>query len=752
MSHKTDHSESQPFIRLLQWLCLGLMLLPLSAIGQNPPSILRSETPPDITEKYQANPRFYEVMSAFPNPNSYTRYKFEEVRSAARNDPAMMVILGDHYRIGRSTPADFKKALREYEKAASRGYAMANHRIAYMYADGLGLPKDRDKILHFLKLSADGGYDLAQYDCALIYLNGKFNEPRDFALAYKYLKKAADQNHRLSMESLAMLAHHPASVPAGVPCGLKEALEWYRRAGDTDGERALKEKIGSYGGLRYFLKAIPGFIPGLIDDGEPSDKNHGIFIINTLAGYQDLIGEPLFNTYRREIAENILYRYYFESQQQPDELLRFIVYCQQQESSLSPFQTRYIDAAGRDFRLAINFSDARSLTPFLTRFAAYPRIFKPAEIEIIADRIYVAIMFKEVSAQLDELLTPFLFSNPWVIQNLTARYIAHFENQQFEKHKHSLLLKPYQTDHYLDDVFRRYTQYRKKETDTLDNDLIQGIRLHCLHPYLTDQLHRSLANISSKRSPVIDQISTGLLKAQDAFRTDINSYWSMLSRLTGDFLSGVARTGEAHTLASQIRQLMEQAGKVHLDKLCQTLTYADATTFARLNRSSEYEKMEMMTGNNLQRYLAITQLAARNTLTINSLTYADPNGVTFAPQVTERALPPHGLCVDKTRDHQYRIYHSPAEHLSSVTLEVSNNTTALQHINLWFCDAKHIIPEITGTTQIRKESMIQITPSPIRIPPGSNTSLNHPIPAEFGISDLVIVVEWVDSPWLMIQR
>jgi len=751
MSVKTGLSSSS-FLRSITWLlCWIAIFIPASIAGQNPPSILRSESPPDIAEKYQANPRFYEVMSAFPHPNSYTRYNFEEVKRAARHDPAMMVILGDHYRIGRSTPLDYRKAQKEYEKAAARGYAMANHRMAYMYADGLGLPKEKEKILHFMKISADGGYELAQYDYALVYLNGKFNEPRDFVKAYKYLKMAADQGHRLSMESLAMLSFHPESVPAGLPCGLKEALEWYRKAGDTDGERALKEKIGSIGGLRYYLRTIPGFIPGLQTDADLANPAQGLAMIRKLEQHQSLLGETLFDTYRREIAENILYRFYFEAQQKPDDLLRFIVFCHIHDSILNPYQLRYNEAAGRDFRLVVNFTDVRSLTPFLERFSAYPKVFTQQELLIVADRVYVALMLKDISAALQNPLDQFLVKNTWVIRNLTARYIAHFENQQFSINRNQLLNNPYRAGGYLEEVFSRYGSYRSSETDTLEMGIIPEIRLHCLHPYLTDQLISNISNIRHTRT-IIHEIVHGLKTAQETFRKDINTYWSLLLKESQTILKGVTQTGDASSMATQIRMMMQVAGEKRLDQVCQTLRTNDARAYMVLDQASIYEIMEMMTGNNLPRYTKVSQLAIRNTLMVSNSAFTDPNGVNFVPVITERALPDPGCCTEKITEHFYRIYHTSALHLTAASLIITNKSSIPMQVTLWLQKASEVAPEATGVLPSPVDPFLSITPAPILIAPGESITLEPVFPAGVEIPDLVLLAHFHNMHQTLIMR
>ncbi len=652
-------------------ICNFLCVLFLSPFAQNPPTILRSSIPPDINEQYRANPRFYEVMSAFPNPNSYTRYKFDEVRDAARNDPAMMVILGDHYRIGRLTPADFKKALREYQRAASRGYAMANHRIAYMYADGLGLPKDKTKILEYLRLSADGGYMLAQYDYALIFLNGKFNEPRDFAKAYRYLDMASKQGHKLSTELLAMLAIHPGSVNAGVPYGLSTAIALYRKAGDTDGERAIRQNIASFGGLRYYLRAMPGFLEGVNHDTDPTLPDQGIMLIKQLQQHQNLLGDELIMNYNSEIAENILYRAYFDAQGNRTELLRFIILCLNQKNWLAPFSHRYIEAASRDFRLTVQFSDINSLNKFLKEFSSYPVIFSEQELTIVADRVFVSLFLKDVDKELKSAISSYLKKELWIIKNLSSRYIALFETDQFLQHQSILVQQPYSAIAYLDEVFSRYNIYRPSEADTLASGLVPGLRSHCLHPYLSDRMIKGIGTLKNINGP-IPQILKGMNEAAMIYLTDINRYFNILEREPSVILFAGADIPEIQRIAKSVFKLMHETGSKRLDSLCSMLPKNPGSLLSQINECNIYHMLEMETGNNTDRLEKLNNDLWTSILGVSNISCSDPNGVVFSPQITERAIPFSGLCAKY--DFHMLLIHYPTEMITEMGFTIVNRS------------------------------------------------------------------------------
>lgn len=404
-------------------LMMLLLLIPMAGRTQSPPpSLPKFPAPPDISQAYSANPYFYEVMTGFPENNSYYKYNFEEVKKKAKHDPAMMVILGDHYRIGRSTDVDLKKALKEYHKAAARGNPAGNHRIAYMYADGLGLPKDQTMIMEFLKKSADGGYAPAQYDYALIFLNGKFNQPRDVKIAYPYLKKASAQGHRNATELLAMLAFHTSSTAAGLPTGLKQALDLFRLAKDSDGEKKLMQQMTSFSGLRYYLATFPGFVPGVTLPEDPTDSVSGIKLIAELGKCKGILGEKSVETYRRELAENILYRHYFAAQGNRISLLKFLFFCDQKSVWLNPYHTRYAEAASRDFRLTVNALSIPLADSLFAEFDTYPKIFPEASYPLLADRIFVAVFLRDNPQEVKDHIINLLAARSWILENLPAKH------------------------------------------------------------------------------------------------------------------------------------------------------------------------------------------------------------------------------------------------------------------------------------------------------------------------------------------
>jgi hypothetical protein len=607
-------------------------LLKSCLFGQSPPTLPRSATPPDISEKYRANPYFYEIMSAFPNSNSYYMYKFDEVKRNARHDPEAMVILGDHYRLGRSTPRDYKAALREYQRAAGKGYAKANHRIAYMYADGLGLPKEREKILEFMKKSADGGYDLAQYDCALIYLNGKFNEPRSVEKAYPYLVRAAAQGHKLSTELLAMLAFHASSPGTGIPTGLEEALKQFRKAGDTDGERALMQNISTYGGLRYYLRVIPGFLPGVDAALDPTDPVHGLRLLAQLKAQPAISESGHYEIYRAEITENILYHSYFKAQGNRKSLLDFIIFTQQHMEILQPGNNRYFDAAARDFRLTVNFSDEASLADYLAEFTTYPAMFAPEYLSIVADRVFVSIYLKETPGHLRKFIRDWLLQAEWPLHNLSPHYAVIFEQSELEGHWQDIAGMTHQGMEYINRFFRRVGQYAPESADSIAALVLPGLRNYCIHPQLTQLLleHTGQARYSAT---VIQPMKAGIERAKKDIDSDINLYHNTLK--TNPAVYGLdAADPEIRKMVDKVYQQILAEGAELLDRCCTYLNIQPAQALELMSQSRIASPWVLHADPTQRRSEEIVFEAWRRLLHISLVTVADPNGVIITPETS----------------------------------------------------------------------------------------------------------------------
>ncbi len=691
--------------------------------GQIPPTLLKSELPPDISESYRANPHFYEIMSGFPHPNSYYMHSFDEVQKNARHDPEAMVLLGDHYRMGRSVPMDPKKALREYQRAASKGYAKADHRIAYMYADGLGLPKDPAMILSYLKKSADRGYDLAQYDYALVYLNGKFNEPRDLAKAYPYLLQASGQGHRNATELLAMLSFHAGSPNAGIPTGLSIALGYFRQAKDTDGERSLLQNINSYSGLRYYLRIIPDFIPGVTPVSDPTDERQGIQLIEQLSKNKHLTGEENFNRYRYEIAENILYCQYHKAQGNRESLLRFMLFCSDKAAWLESGSIRYSDAAGRDFRLTITYRNEEELQKYLDEFTVYPQIFTNIEMRTAADRVFVSLFLKENNDAFKPVIAEFFKSNERLCANLSKKYIAIFEGYEFETHRDLIIAQPDLALLYLEQIFERIRKYIPAEADTLSKGILPMIRCLCLHPLPCNRFYTLLAS-SPLITPETIRLLEGLKRASRLMDEDINQYFDILANNPEEILSIACDPKSLRENVKHVHQFMTDQGEKQLLSLCSLLQANPTdliTHLAAVNKERTYELNLLSVQNKVQNLLFEAWSAL---VSINRINLFDPNGVALIPEMKEGYVRHTSPCPDAHVRTYYLIKHDPASFRTWKCETINHYHTAIK-VRMMLIPCSWLQADIFDPWQEPDETYL--LSEWILLPPGVKTTFSFTI-------------------------
>ncbi|MDT8309073.1 MAG: tetratricopeptide repeat protein [Bacteroidales bacterium] len=500
--------------------------LSLLLYGQQRPTLDQFPLPPSLEASYVATPHFYERLTAFPDINSYYMYDFDDVKKRARSNTEYMVILGDHYRIGRGVLMSYKDAIKYYQRAGKRGEAMAWHRMAFMHAYGYGVPKDNKAVVEYLIKSADNGYVIAQYDISLAYLNGVFDVERDYSKAYQYLKPAAEQGHRNAMELLAMLAYHPKSVKENIPTGLKEARKWFDKAGDAGGNRVLLESINSFAKLRYFLNAIPGFIENVDTDLDPTDFNEGKRLLNQLKDKIDLLSDENFQRYHKEIVSNILHKNYFKAYGNRIAMLHFIINCEENKSWLGREQEKYLIAMARDYRLAVDYNSLETLTPWIKEIETYPSQFTPEQQKIIADYVYVALFYK-AEGETIKAVADFFERNQWIISNLTQSNILHFETYHFNRMKKVPIIHLSLWQDYFHDLKERVAMYQPGQCQLFEQKLLPSVTQKALMPGTNMSLQLILNHLQTDKERTI-AVKEVVDKARQMIADAPDDYFSTL--------------------------------------------------------------------------------------------------------------------------------------------------------------------------------------------------------------------------------
>jgi len=93
--------------------------------------------------------------------------------------------------------ANYKQAKKLFEKAAKKGNAKAQYKLAYMYANThKGIKKNQKKAMKWYKKSAKQGNGDAQADLAWIYGNGIGVKP-DIKKAKKLFKQACSNGSKM---------------------------------------------------------------------------------------------------------------------------------------------------------------------------------------------------------------------------------------------------------------------------------------------------------------------------------------------------------------------------------------------------------------------------------------------------------------------------------------------------------------------------------------------------------------------------
>ena len=88
----------------------------------------------------------------------FEKARYEALVAATDGKPEAQMLLGQLYFNGEGVEKDLKAALYWYEKAATQGFADAQYRLGSLYFDGkYDIPKDYDKAYKWLQLALDNG-------------------------------------------------------------------------------------------------------------------------------------------------------------------------------------------------------------------------------------------------------------------------------------------------------------------------------------------------------------------------------------------------------------------------------------------------------------------------------------------------------------------------------------------------------------------------------------------------------------------
>jgi TPR repeat protein len=114
--------------------------------------------------------------------------------------------IGRMYDTGKmGLPQNDKQAVAWYRKAAERGVAAAQTKLAYMYDAGRGVERDRTEVGKLFRRAAELGDSVAQDNVGAMYENGSYGVVQNLVTAYVMYSHAAAAGNKLSIASLAEL-------------------------------------------------------------------------------------------------------------------------------------------------------------------------------------------------------------------------------------------------------------------------------------------------------------------------------------------------------------------------------------------------------------------------------------------------------------------------------------------------------------------------------------------------------------------
>ena len=127
--------------------------------------------------------------------------QFTLMKKANEGDPLAEHELGLRYLLGQGTVADTLKGAYWVKKAADAKLAAACFNYGILLLNGWGVKWDPFKAFNYFSIAAKDGMPAAQFVFGLFYTDNLIVR-KDWATAYSWVKKAADQDYKPAIETL----------------------------------------------------------------------------------------------------------------------------------------------------------------------------------------------------------------------------------------------------------------------------------------------------------------------------------------------------------------------------------------------------------------------------------------------------------------------------------------------------------------------------------------------------------------------
>jgi len=143
---------------------------------------------------------------------------------ADQGDRSAQTSLGHLFTI--IIPPDYAAAANWYGKAAEQGGAVAQERLGFQYANGLGVTQDLAAAASWYRKAADQGYANAQASLGLMYVFG-LGVPQDYVTAYMWFNLASARGNRDAARDRDKIATQ--MTPEQIAAAQNLASEWKQK-------------------------------------------------------------------------------------------------------------------------------------------------------------------------------------------------------------------------------------------------------------------------------------------------------------------------------------------------------------------------------------------------------------------------------------------------------------------------------------------------------------------------------------------
>lgn len=147
--------------------------------------------------------------------------------------------VGYFYANAVVVPKDEAKAVEWFRKGAEKGGPRTQYNLGRMLLDGKGIARDEKAGLEWMRKAAEQGVMEASATLGSAYYSGKFGAQKDYAKAYPFLLKAAEQGHADSQNAVGLML----CDGLGVERDLEQGKGWFRKAA-VEGHTLAQSNLG----------------------------------------------------------------------------------------------------------------------------------------------------------------------------------------------------------------------------------------------------------------------------------------------------------------------------------------------------------------------------------------------------------------------------------------------------------------------------------------------------------------------------